>query len=106
MDIGEENEQHLACSLGGQSNLSGNYKWYVRNFIVIKGGCKMLKLVWKDQKYQQWTELHAIVPTAIVLDHEDQEKSHLSIPNNHVGLQRCVHAGFLQNDGAGMVWIR
>ena len=39
-----------------------------------------------------------------MLDHEDQEKSHLSIPDNHVGLQRCVHARFLQNDGAGMLW--
>ena len=26
------------------------------------------------------------------------------IPDSNVGLQRCVQVGFLQNDGAGMLW--
>ena len=64
----------------------------------------VLRLVWEDQKYLQRTELLAIVPAAFVLGHEDHEPSLPSIPDSNVGLQRCVHAGFLQNDGAGMLW--
>ena len=63
-----------------------------------------LRWVWEDQKYLQRTELLAIVPAAFVLGHEDHEPSLPSIPDSNVGLQRCVHAGFLQNDGAGMLW--
>ena len=63
-----------------------------------------LRWVWKGQKYLQMTELLAIVPAAFVLGHEDHEPSLPSIPDNSAGLQRCVHAGFLQNDGAGMLW--
>ena len=58
----------------------------------------------EDQKYLQRTELLAIVRAAFVLGHEDHEPSLPSIPDNSAGLQRCVHAGFLQNDGAGMLW--
>ena len=64
----------------------------------------VLRLVLEDQKYLQRTELLAIVPAAFVLGHEDHEPSLPSIPDNSAGLQRCVHAGFLQNDGAGMLW--
>ena len=64
----------------------------------------VLRLVLEDQKYLQRTELLAIVPAAFVLGHEDHEPSLPSIPDNSAGLQRCVHAGFLQNGGAGMLW--
>ena len=63
-----------------------------------------LRWVWKGQKYLQRTELLAIVPAAFVLDHKDHSPSLPSIPDSNVGLQRCDHAGFLQNDGAGMLW--
>ena len=58
----------------------------------------------EDQKYLQRTELLAIVPAAFVLGHKDHSPSLPSIPDNSAGLQRCVHAGFLQNNGAGMLW--
>ena len=64
----------------------------------------VLRWVWEDQKYPQRTELLAIVRAAFVLEHEDHEPSLPSIPSNSAGLQRCVHAGFLQNNGAGMLW--
>ena len=64
----------------------------------------VLRWVWKDQKYLQRTELLATVPAAFVLGHEDHELSLPSTPDNSAALQRCVHAGFLQNDGAGMLW--
>ena len=64
----------------------------------------VLRLVLEDQKYLQRTELLALVRAAFVLGHEDHEPSLPSIPDSNVGLQRCVHAGFLQNDGAGMLW--
>ena len=64
----------------------------------------VLRWVWKDQKYLKRTELLAIVPAAFVLGHEDHEPSLPSIPDSNVGLQRCVHAGFLQNGGAGTRW--
>ena len=63
-----------------------------------------IRWVWKDQKYLQRTELLAIVPAAFVLGHKDHKPSLPSIPDNSAGLQRCVHAGFLQNDSAGMLW--
>ena len=62
-----------------------------------------LRWVWKGQKYLQRTELLAIAPAAFVLGHKDHSPSLPSIPDNSAGLQRCVHAGFLQNDGAGML---
>ena len=64
----------------------------------------VLRWVWEDQKYLQRTELLAIVPAAFVLGHEDHEPSLPSIPDSNVGLQRCVHVGFLQSNGAGMLW--
>ena len=63
----------------------------------------VLRLVLEDQKYLQRTELLALVRAAFVLGHEDHEPSLPSIPDSNVGLQRCVHAGFPQNDGAGML---
>ena len=62
-----------------------------------------LRLVWEDQKYLQRTELLAIVPAAFVLGHKDHSPSLPSVPDSNVGLQRYVHAGFLENDGAGML---
>ena len=64
----------------------------------------VLRWVWKDQKYLQRTELLAVVRAAFVLGHKDHSPSLPSIPDNSAGLQRCVHAGFLQNDGAGTLW--
>ena len=63
----------------------------------------VLRWVLGDQKYLQRTELLAIVRAAFVLGHEDHEPSLPSIPDSNVGLQRCVHAGFLQNGSAGML---
>ena len=63
-----------------------------------------LRWAWEDQKYLQRIELLAIVHAAFVLGHEDREPSLPSIPDSSVGLQRYVHAGFLENDGAGMLW--
>ena len=63
----------------------------------------VLRWVWEDQKYLQRTELLAIVPAAFVLGHKDHSPSLPSIPDNSAGLQRYVHAGFLENDGAGML---
>ena len=63
-----------------------------------------LREVWEDQEYLQRIELLATVPAAFVLGHKDHSPSLPSIPDNSAGLQRCVHAGFLQNDGAGMLW--
>ena len=64
----------------------------------------VLREVWEDQKYLQRTELLALVRAAFVLGHEDHEPSLPSIPDNSAGLQRCVHAGFLQNNGTDMLW--
>ena len=63
----------------------------------------VLRWVWKDQKYLQRTELLAVVRAAFVLGHKDHSPSLPSIPDNSAGLQRYVHAGFLENDGAGML---
>ena len=63
-----------------------------------------LRLVWEDQKCLQRTGLLATVPAAFVLGHEDHWPLIQSIPDNSAGLQRCVHAGFFQNNGAGMLW--
>ena len=63
-----------------------------------------LREVWEDQKYLQRIELLATVTAAFVLGHKDHSPSLPSIPDNSAGLQRCVHAVFLQNGGAGMLW--
>ena len=76
----------------------------MRRFNRILCSLTTLRLVLEDQKYLQRTELLAIVRAAFVLDHEDHEPSLPSIPDNSAGLQRCVHAGFLQNDSAGTLW--
>ena len=75
----------------------------MRVFNRVLSSLTTLRLVLEDQKYLQRTGLLAIVPAAFVLGHEDHEPSLSSIPDNSAGLQRCVHAGFLQNDGAGML---
>ena len=62
-----------------------------------------LREVWEDQKYLQRIELLATVPAAFVLGHKDHSPSLPSIPDNSAGLQRYVHAGFLQYNGAGML---
>ena len=64
----------------------------------------VLRLVLEDQKYLRRTELLALVRAAFVLGHQDHSPSLPSIPDNSAGLQRCVHAVFLQNDGAGTLW--
>ncbi len=63
-----------------------------------------LRLVLEDQKYLQRTELLAIVRAAFVPGYKDHSPSLPSVPDSNVGLQRYVHAGFLQNDGVGMLW--
>ena len=83
---------------------AGNRFGIFKNFRQVDVGLKMLRLVLEDQEYLKRTELLAIVHAAFVLGHEDHEPSLPSIPDSNVGLQRCVHAGFLQNDGAGMLW--
>ena len=82
---------------------AGNSFGIFKNFRQVDVGLKMLRLVLEDQEYLQRTELLAIVRAAFVLGHEDHEPSLPSIPDSNVGLQRCVHAGFLQNGGAGML---
>ena len=76
----------------------------MQGFNRVLSSLTTLRLVLEDQEYLQRTELLAIVHAAFVLGHEDREPSLPSIPDSNVGLQRCVHAGFLQNDGAGMLW--
>ena len=76
----------------------------MRGFNRVLSSLTTLRLVLEDQKYLQRTGLLAIVPAAFVLGHEDHEPSLPSIPDNSACLQRCVHAGFLQNNGAGMLW--
>ena len=63
----------------------------------------MLRLVLEDQKYLQRLELLAVILVVIVLGHKDHSPDLHSIPDNSAALQRCVHAGFLQNGGAGML---
>ena len=83
---------------------AGNSFGVLKNFRQVDVGLKMLRLVKGDQKYLQRLGLLAVILVVFVLGHEDHEPSLPSIPDSNVGLQRCVHAGFLQNDGAGMLW--
>ena len=82
----------------------GNSFGIFKNFRQVDGGLKMLRLVWGDQKCLQRLGLPAVVLVVFVLGHEDHGPLIPSIPDSNVGLQRCVHAGFLRNNGAGMLW--
>ena len=79
------------------------WKDYAKSMMLVSLLTKF-SLVLEDQKYLQRTELLAVVHAAFVLGHEDHEPSLPSIPDNSVSLRRCVHAGFLQNDGTGTLW--